>query len=220
MHYFDSQRIDEAGNTGVRLQKVLIFMGVVDVALAIFGLPMSLVTLAISLGLLATAFYGAKHRNPTLLKVYVIIRIIMLTLGLIGLILGVGISVVLYELVTNQIDTSSTINTADYYDVSATTIISIIVVVVVLVGLVYSTSLGFIIYTIHLACKMRRMLLNINTPTPDGYSTVSQVADYEMQQMPTVYTTPDGQQVMPVYVPGNGIYLQPIQTPGQPQQLV
>jgi len=101
MKFFDDQKVDDAGRTGVRLQKIILFFAGLTIFGGIFGLPFSLITVAIGLGILSLGFFGAYYRHPCMLKAYGIIRILelafhllLLTVALIAVFFLVGLVVV------------------------------------------------------------------------------------------------------------------------------
>jgi len=98
MKFFDNQKIDDAGRTGVRLQKIILFFATITTVGGFFGLPLSLITVAISLAILALGFFGAYNRHSCMLKGYAVIRILelvfhflMLVIAFVILFLVVGV---------------------------------------------------------------------------------------------------------------------------------
>ena len=78
MKFFDNQKIDDAGRTGVVLQKIILFFSALTVLGGIFGLPLSIITVTVALGIFALGFFGAYYRHSCMLKAYAIIRILEL----------------------------------------------------------------------------------------------------------------------------------------------
>eukprot|EP01112_Ceratiomyxa_fruticulosa_P004972 TRINITY_DN1553_c0_g1_i1.p1 TRINITY_DN1553_c0_g1~~TRINITY_DN1553_c0_g1_i1.p1 ORF type:complete len:326 (+),score=79.42 TRINITY_DN1553_c0_g1_i1:104-979(+) len=80
MHFFEKQRVDAAGILGVKLQKALIFLGVVSLTAFFFG---AILPSVFSLLILAIGFSGAYRRRPCLLSLYFWINIIIAILGVV-----------------------------------------------------------------------------------------------------------------------------------------
>jgi len=79
-------------------KKIVIFFTILTLFAGFFGLPFSIITVVISLGILSLGFFGALRRNTCMLKAYGIIRILelifhflMLIVALIIIFLMVGI---------------------------------------------------------------------------------------------------------------------------------
>jgi len=80
MHFFEKQRVDAAGVLGVKLQKALIFLGIVSSSAFFFGAALPAI---FSILLLAIGFIGSYRRRPCLLSLYFWINVIIAILGVV-----------------------------------------------------------------------------------------------------------------------------------------
>jgi len=90
MKFFEQQKIDDIGILGVKLQKILIFLSIVNL---VSFIQVSVVTLVCGLSMqviLASAFYGAYKRRIGLLRFYVAINIILIIIAAIAI--GISLS--------------------------------------------------------------------------------------------------------------------------------
>jgi len=76
----------------MRLQKIIIVFAVLILISAIFGLPFSLITATIFLGILSLGFFGAYYRRTCMLKAYAIIRTLELVLHFLMVVVAVVIT--------------------------------------------------------------------------------------------------------------------------------
>jgi len=96
MKFFTNQKIDDAGRTAVVLEKIILVFATLTVIAMFFGLPLSLLTGSIALGILALGFFGAYKRKTCMLKTYAVIRILELVFHFI--ILAIAVIVLVFVL--------------------------------------------------------------------------------------------------------------------------
>jgi len=83
MKFFEQQKIDDIGILGVKLQKILIFLSIVNI---ISYIQFSMLSWGCGLAMqviLGSAIYGAYKRRICLLRFYVAIQVILIILGIV-----------------------------------------------------------------------------------------------------------------------------------------
>jgi flagellar basal body-associated protein FliL len=183
MHFFEKQRVDAAGILGVKLQKALIFLGIVTFSTFFFG---AFLPSIISLLILAIGFSGAYRRRPCLLAMYFWINVIM---AIVGLAVLIGMLVVSSQtsvaqsndysneaVAVNPITPTPNIPTnatespsSESYDYDSSSTImyayssysefNAIIIIVLILCVILSVLVSFFkVYSIVLAFKMARLL--------------------------------------------------------------
>eukprot|EP01115_Flamella_aegyptia_P007177 TRINITY_DN29895_c0_g2_i1.p1 TRINITY_DN29895_c0_g2~~TRINITY_DN29895_c0_g2_i1.p1 ORF type:complete len:229 (+),score=41.52 TRINITY_DN29895_c0_g2_i1:46-732(+) len=225
MKFFSNQRIDDAGNTAVRLQKIFIFLFICDIIFFVLTFPYSIVSLLISACVLSIGFFGAKNRHRGLLLTYAIIKIVGFVLQLIfaifvaiiAVVLVLGFVLVLLNAQYMDYTVDFYYDYYDYFNISETFGIELMIgsvafiIMALIIAVISLVTFCLILYTVVLAFRMRRQLkesqsyVSVSTVENPAQTPGQTPGQVEMQSMGNVayLQTPEG--VVPVLVVNNPV---------------